>query len=61
MLSSLVFWEPQTQRKYPSSHTLESLRGSHTGVYPGIMTADYNDTLTLDHNTMSNYFATGTN
>ena len=42
-------------------HTLEALRGSDTGVYAGTMTADYNDTLTRDHNTMPKYFATGTN
>lgn len=41
-------------------HTLESLRGSDTAVYVGTMTADYNDTLTRDHNTIPNYFATGT-
>jgi len=42
-------------------HTLESLRGSDTAVYAGTMTADYNDTLARDHNTMPKYFATGTN
>ena len=42
-------------------HTLEALRGSDTGVYAGTMTADYNDTLTRDHNTMPKYYATGTN
>lgn len=42
-------------------HTLEALRGTDTAVYVGTMTADYNDTLIRDHNTMPNYFATGTN
>ncbi|KAJ4287123.1 hypothetical protein N0V88_007745 [Collariella sp. IMI 366227] len=42
-------------------HTLEALRGSDTAVFVGTMTADYNDTLIRDHNTMPNYFATGTN
>ena len=42
-------------------HTLEALRGSDTAVYAGTMTADYNDTLIRDHNTMPNYYATGTN
>lgn len=41
-------------------HTFESWRGSDTAVYAGTMTADYNDALTRDHNTMPNYF-TGTN
>lgn len=41
-------------------HALERLRGSDTAVYVGTMTTDYNDTLTRDHNTMPNYYATGT-
>ena len=42
-------------------HTLDALRGTDTAVYVGTMTADYNDTLIRDHNTMPKYFATGTN
>jgi len=42
-------------------HGLHSLRGSDTAVYVGTMTADYNDTLIRDHNTMPKYYATGTN
>lgn len=42
-------------------HALHSLRGSDTAVYVGTMTADYNDTLIRDHNTMPKYYATGTN
>ncbi|KAF2678702.1 hypothetical protein K458DRAFT_435696 [Lentithecium fluviatile CBS 122367] len=41
-------------------HAIEALRGSDTAVYVGTMTADYNDTLIRDHNTMPNYYATGT-
>ncbi|KAL5116716.1 hypothetical protein ACEQ8H_005328 [Pleosporales sp. CAS-2024a] len=42
-------------------HTVEALKGSDTAVYAGTMTADFNETLTRDHNTMPTYFATGTN
>ncbi|KAL2291509.1 hypothetical protein FJTKL_12895 [Diaporthe vaccinii] len=42
-------------------HSLDALRGSDTAVYAGTMTANYNETLTRDHNTMPTYFATGTN
>ena len=41
-------------------HPLEALRGSDTAVYAGTMTADYEDTLTRDLNTVPNYYATGT-
>ncbi|KAF2248597.1 polyketide synthase, partial [Trematosphaeria pertusa] len=41
-------------------HAIEGLRGSDTAMYVGTMTADYNDTFIRDHNTMPNYYATGT-
>ncbi|KAL9598446.1 MAG: hypothetical protein Q9219_004482 [cf. Caloplaca sp. 3 TL-2023] len=41
-------------------HSIESLRGSDTAVFVGTMTADYNDALLRDLNTIPTYFGTGT-
>lgn len=39
---------------------LDQIRGTHTGVYVGTMTADYGDLISGEVETMPTYFATGT-
>lgn len=43
-----------------AGYTIGGLRGSSTSVYIGQMTADYNDVLARDFETIPQYFSTGT-
>ncbi|KAB8226948.1 beta-ketoacyl [acyl carrier protein] synthase domain-containing protein [Aspergillus alliaceus] len=42
------------------SHTIQSLRGSDTAVYVGVMGGDHETSLLRDANSLPTYFATGT-